>query len=61
MKQNKPTGGVRLASLIDKGMPFLGGLWLDTYNGIYNNNICGTIKARINSNCMYYVTQVIET
>ena len=31
-----------------------------TYNGIWNDSVAGTIKARIDGNCMYYVTQVIE-
>lgn len=59
--KNKPTGGKRLASLIECGIPFRVGLWLDTYNGIYNTAVSGTIKARIDSNCMYFVTQVYET
>lgn len=59
--KDKPTGGVRLAELLDKGLPFRGGLWIDTYNGIYNEAISGTIKARIDANCMYFVTQTYET
>ena len=61
MKQTKASGGVRLKNLIDSGIPFMGGVYLDTYNGIYNTTLCGTIKARINTNCMYFVTQVCET
>lgn len=61
MKQNRPTGGVRLQMLIDKGIPFKGGVYLDTYNQIYNTQICGCIKARIDQNNMYFVTQCIET
>lgn len=60
MKRDRPSGGVRLRSLIDRGIPFRGGVWLDTYNGIYNTKHSGTIKARIDGNCMYFVTQVIE-
>lgn len=61
MKQNRPTGGVRLESLIGNNTPpFKGGVYLDTYNGIWNDRVCGTIKARIDSNCMYFVTDVIE-
>lgn len=59
-KPNRPTGGKRLAALIDAGIPFQGGVWLDTYNGIYNTEYSGTIKARIDGNCMYFVTQVVE-
>lgn len=40
--------------------PFKRGVYLDTYNGIWNDRVCGTIKARIDSNCMYFVTDVIE-
>ena len=60
MKHNM-TGGVRHAALIDKGIPFKDGVYLDTYNKIYNEQVCGTIKARIDSNCMYFVTKVCET
>lgn len=54
------SGGKRLKSLLDKGIPFRGGQWLDTYNGICSEGVTGTIKARIDSNCMYYVTQRYE-
>ena len=60
-RRNRPSGGVRLANLIDNGIPFKSGVWLDTYNGIYNEMFSGTIKARIDGNCMYFVTQVCET
>ena len=30
-------------------------LWIDTYNQI-TNDIAGTIKARIDGNCMYFVS-----
>lgn len=30
-------------------------LWIDTYNQCVND-IAGTIKARIDSNCMYFVS-----
>ena len=52
MKSEK-TGGVRLASMlgqIDK--PYL---WIDTYNQC-TSEIAGTIKARIDGNCMYFVS-----
>ena len=61
MKRNKPTGGVRLESLIESNTPPMkDGVWLDTYNGIWNDRVAGTVKARIDGNCMYYVTQIIE-
>ena len=53
MKANKATGGKRLASMeykIDR--PYL---WIDTYNQRVDD-IAGTIKARIDGNCMYYVS-----
>lgn len=55
------TGGRRLAELIDNGVPFRSGVYLDTYNQIYNTHLCGTIKARIDQNNMYFVTQAHET
>ena len=61
MRQSKMTGGKRLAELIEKGVPFSGGVYLDTYNQIYNTHLCGTIKARIDQNNMYFVTQAYET
>ena len=60
MRRNR-TGGKRLAGLMEKGVPFRGGVYLDTYNGIYNIFLCGTIKARIDQNNMYFVTQAYET
>lgn len=59
--KHKQTGDKRLASLIESGTLFRVGIWLDTYNGIYNTDISGVIKARINTNNMYYVTQAYET
>lgn len=59
--KDKPSGGVRLASLIDSGIPFRGGIWIDTYNQMYNISMSMVIKARINGNNCYYVTQAYET
>ena len=55
MKANKAkaTGGKRLASMmskIDKAY-----LWIDTYNQRVDD-VAGTIKARIDGNCMYYIS-----
>ena len=50
MRQGKPTGGVRLGTLIEKNTPpFKRGVYLDTYNGIWNERVCGTIKAQYNN------------
>ena len=49
-----------MRSLLDRGIPFQGGQWLDTYNGITNPKISGTVKARIDQNNMYFVTQAYE-
>ena len=57
--KDKMTGGVRMQMLIDKGIPFRGGVYLDTYNQMYSD-ICGMVKARIDQNNMYFVTQVLE-
>ena len=52
----KPTGGKRLESMLKGGgqimQPFL---WIDTYNQ-RTDTIAGTIKARIDANCMYFVS-----
>lgn len=52
------TGGVRLEKMIRGGQITRPYLWIDTYNQV-TNEIAGTIKARIDSNCMYFVS-VIE-
>lgn len=56
-RTKKATGGVRLETMrckIDR--PFL---WIDTYNQRVDS-IAGTIKARIDSNCMYFVSVLDE-
>ena len=50
-----------MQQMIDNGIPFKGGVYLDTYNQTYNEKVFGTIKARIDQNNMYFVTQVQET
>lgn len=53
MKTKKATGGVRLESMRHKiDRPFL---WIDTYNQCVNE-LAGTLKARIDANCMYFVS-----
>ena len=59
-KPNKPTGGRALKSLIESGLPMRGGVWIDTYNQIYNIKHSGTITTRVDGACMYFVTQAIE-
>lgn len=49
------TGGVRLEKMIRGGVISEPYLWIDTYNQCVNK-IAGTIKARIDSNCMYFVS-----
>ena len=61
MRQKGLTGGRRLARLIERRPPFKKGLWLDAYNQIWNERVCGTLKARTDSNCMYFVTWARET
>lgn len=53
MKANKATGGKRLASMVSKIDRAY--LWIDTYNQRVDD-IAGTIKARIDGNCMYFVS-----
>jgi hypothetical protein len=36
-----------------------GGVWIDAYNKI-TNNVAGTIKARIDANNLYFVTELNE-
>lgn len=55
-KPNKPTGGKALKALIDKGLPLAWGVWIDTYNQIYNIKYSGTVTTRIDGACMYFVT-----
>lgn len=53
MINKEKTGGVRMRSMLCKvTKPYL---WIDTYNQCVND-IAGTIKARIDSNCMYFVS-----
>lgn len=49
------TGGKRLAKMLGGGKITRPFLWIDTYNQI-TNDIAGTIKARIDGNCMYFVS-----
>ena len=44
--------------LQDNPPPMRGGCWIDTYNGIWNEEIAGTIKARIDGNNQYFVTEL---
>ncbi len=53
----KATGGHRLASLLSSGKVDRPFLWIDTYNQCVSD-IAGTIKARIDSNNMYFVSVV---
>lgn len=54
-KRMEKTGGVRLKKLLLTGKINKPYLWIDTYNQCVNT-IAGTIKARIDSNCMYFVS-----
>ncbi len=55
MSRNTKTGGVRLKTMLQRGMIDRAWLWIDTYNQCVNE-VAGTIKARIDSNCMYFVS-----
>lgn len=39
--------------------PDCGGVWIDAYNKI-TNKVAGTIKARIDQNNLYFVTELNE-
>lgn len=59
MSNNKPSGGKALERLIKfNPPPIQGGVWLDCYNCIYNEEICGTITTRIDAACEYFVTEL---
>ena len=52
--KKQATGGKRLQTMLHKINR--GRLWIDTYNQRVSD-IAGTIKARINTNCMYFVSE----
>lgn len=54
------TGGVRLEKMLRNGKINRPHLWIDSYNQC-TNEICGTIKARIDSNSMYFVSVNLST
>lgn len=51
----KPTGGKRLERMLKDGKINRPYLYIDTYNQTVKD-IAGCIKARIDGNCMYYVS-----
>lgn len=55
--KKQATGGKRLQRMLPK--IDRGGLWIDTYNQSVSD-IAGTIKARVNANCMYFVSDEYE-
>ena len=55
--KKQATGGKRLQTMLHKINR--GGLWIDTYNQRVSD-IAGTIKARVNANCMYFVSEEYE-
>ena len=61
MTRDKITGGVRLKTLLESGKVDRGGYYLDTYNQLAFYGYAGTIKARIDANCMYFVSVYDET
>lgn len=50
------TGGIRLQRMIRGGKIDRPMLYIDTYNQSTLHGIFGTIKARIDSNCMYFIS-----
>ena len=42
----------------DRIVPVEGGVWVDVYNRSSNSEIAGTIRARVSSSNMWYVTEV---
>lgn len=41
----------------NRRIPIRGGIWIDAYNKI-TNKVAGTIKARIDHNNLYFVTEL---
>jgi hypothetical protein len=37
-----------------------GGIWIDTYNGIWNEQISGTITTRVDAAGMFFVTAMVS-
>lgn len=58
--EHKLVGGVRVKYLIDKGVPFRGGVCLDCYNQQWHYGWHITITARYDDGNKF-VTQVCET
>lgn len=44
--------------LVDGTIPLRGGVYIDIYNQIANERICGTIHTRIDRGNYWYVTEV---
>lgn len=56
---SRATGGEHLRKLIqDNRPPLRGGIWLDCYNGIWNEEISGTITTRIDAACEFFVPEL---
>lgn len=50
----------RLKEMLENGqIPFMDGLWIDTYNKGVNPNIAGTLRTTIDSSNMHYVMEQI--
>ena len=45
--------------MMENRLPIRGGIWVDAYNMV-TGEIAGTIKARIDANNLYFVTELYE-
>lgn len=58
--RHKPTGGIRMLNLIDKGIPYRGGECIDLYNQRTYQGVFIAVTTRIDGCNHYWVTQICE-
>ena len=60
MVEEESTMNSRLKEMLEDGqIPFVDGLWIDTYNKSVNPNVAGTLRTTIDSANMHYVMEQI--
>lgn len=59
---SKLTGGQAMIRLLTTNPPPpRGGVWLDCYNNIWNEEISGAITTRVDAATMFFVTELTAT
>ena len=56
--RDNPTGGVRMKSLIDTGIPYMAGICIDLYNQQVHDGVFVSITTRIDG-CNHYWTTIV--